>query len=115
MTRPFKCHKYFHASKACFPYLFQISKLEAELANERRQKDFLTAQLSQVESDSTQDKEQIIFRLETQLQEHRTLCEKYENESVSKESAIMQMRTKLATVETELQKVREDSKVRELI
>jgi hypothetical protein len=68
-----------------------------------------------VESDSTQDKEQIIFRLETQLQEHRTLCEKYENESVSKESAIMQMRTKLATVETELQKVREDSKVRELI
>ena len=115
MTRPFKCHKYFHTSKVCFPYLFQISKLEAELANERRQKDFLTAQLSQVESDTTQDKEQIISRLETQLQEHRTLCEKYENESVSKESAIMQMLTKLTTVETELKKVREDSKVREMI
>ena len=89
--------------------------MEAELANERRQKDFLAAQLSQVESHTSQDKDQIISRLETQLQEHRALCEKYEHESTSKENAIMQMRTKLTTVETELQNVREDSKVRDVV
>ena len=89
--------------------------MEAELANERRQKDFLAVQLSQVESQSTLDKDQIISRLETQLQEHRTLCEKYEQESTSKETIITQMRTKLTTVETELQKVHEDSKVSEIM
>lgn len=89
--------------------------MEAELANERRQKDFLTAQLGQFESYTTQDKDQIISRLETQLQEHRTLCEKYEHESISKENAIMQMRTKLTTVETELQNVRDESKVRGVV
>ncbi len=67
-----------------------------------------------MESHSTQDKDQIISRLETRLQEHRTLYEKYEQESISKENVITQMRTKLETVETELQNVREDSKVREM-
>lgn len=85
--------------------------MEAELANERRQKDFLTAQLSQVESHGSQEKDQIIFRLEAQLKEHHALFEKYEHESTSKENVISQMRTKLTLVETELQKVRVDSKV----
>lgn len=85
--------------------------MEAELANERRQKDFVTAQLSQVESHGSQEKDQIISRLEMQLKEHRTLVEKYEHESTSKENVISQMRTKLTLVETELQKMREDSKI----
>lgn len=53
----------------------------------------------------------MISRLETQLQEHRTQCEKCEHESVSKENVIAQMRAKLITVETELLKFRDESKV----
>ena len=68
-----------------------MSKLEAELANERRQKDFLAAQISQFESSSSQEKDQTIARLETQVKEYRTLSERYERESVSKETVISQM------------------------
>ena len=83
--------------------------------NERRQKDFLKVQLGQVESQTSQDTKEIISRLEAQLQEHRTLSEKYEHESTSKENIISQMRTKLVNVETELQNVRQETKVRVFI
>ena len=84
--------------------------MEAELANERRQKDFLTAQLKQSESSDTQEKDVIISRLEIQIKEHRMLCEKLQKESASKETIVAQMRTKMKTAETELREVREESK-----
>ena len=84
--------------------------MEAELANERRQKDFLAAQLKQSESSDAQEKDVTISRLEIEIKEHRMLCEKLQKESVSKETIIAQMRTKMKTAETELREVREESK-----